>query len=38
MMEINRELARVHTAEYTRVFDALWSAGDNGFSDSLRRW
>ena len=31
MIEINRELARVHTAEYTRVFDALWSAGDSGF-------
>lgn len=31
MMEINRELARVHTAEYTRVFDALWSAGERGF-------
>jgi protein-tyrosine phosphatase len=31
MIEINRELARVHTAEYQRVFDALWAAGDNGF-------
>jgi protein-tyrosine phosphatase len=31
MIEINRELARVHTAEYRRVFDALWSAGDRGF-------
>jgi protein-tyrosine phosphatase len=31
MTEINRELARVHTAEYTRVFDALWSAGERGF-------
>ncbi len=31
MTEINRELARVHTEEYTRVFDALWSAGERGF-------
>ncbi len=31
MTEINRELARVHTAEYARVFDALWSAGERGF-------
>lgn len=31
MIEINRELARVHTAEYRQVFDALWSAGENGF-------
>ena len=31
MIEINRELARVHTTEYTQVFDALWSAGDSGF-------
>ncbi len=31
MTEINRELARVHNAEYRRVFDALWAAGDKGF-------
>ncbi len=31
MIEINRELVRDHAAEYRRVFDALWSAGDAGF-------
>jgi protein-tyrosine phosphatase len=31
MIEINRELARMHAAEYRQVFDALWSAGDRGF-------
>ncbi len=31
MIEINRELAVVHTLQYRRVFDALWSAGDAGF-------
>jgi protein-tyrosine phosphatase len=31
MIEINRELARVHTAEYRRVFEALESSGKQGF-------
>jgi len=31
MTLINRELARMHTADYRRVFDALWDAGDGGF-------
>ena len=31
MVEINRELARVHTAEYRRVFEALESSGNQGF-------
>ncbi len=31
MIEINRELAVVHTRHYRRVLDALWSAGETGF-------
>src|SRR5262245_23132199 len=31
MLAINRELARVHTSEYRRVFAALESSGDRGF-------
>jgi protein-tyrosine phosphatase len=31
MVEINRELARMHTAEYRRVFAALESSGNRGF-------
>jgi protein-tyrosine phosphatase len=31
MTEINRELARVHHAEYRRVFEALEAAGERGF-------
>jgi protein-tyrosine phosphatase len=37
MMEINRELARVHTAEYTQVFDAPVVGRRQRLSDSLRR-
>ena len=31
MVEINRELVRMHTAEYRRVFEALESSGTRGF-------
>src|SRR5262249_17225888 len=31
MLAINRELARMHTAEYRRVFEALESSGNQGF-------
>jgi protein-tyrosine phosphatase len=31
MTEVNRELARAHTAEYRRVFEALESSGARGF-------
>jgi protein-tyrosine phosphatase len=31
MTEINRELARMHVADYRRVFDALWAAGNGAF-------
>jgi len=31
MVEINRELARAHTAEYRRLFEALESSSDRGF-------
>jgi protein-tyrosine phosphatase len=31
MTEINRELARMHVADYRRVFHALWAAGNDAF-------
>jgi protein-tyrosine phosphatase len=31
MVEINRELARAHAADYRRVFEALEASGDGGF-------